>query len=91
MATHLAGDTYNLISSGVGTIQTMANGTGSNTQPTFPGIAAASDYTQGAKVIAGADATFACSLATISSAVAGVQTLKWSAISSTTIRTEQIL
>jgi hypothetical protein len=83
MAAHTTGDVYNLISSGVGTIQTVAQGTTTVGVIVLAGIAAAADFTQGAKATAAGD-TLECTLATVSSAVAGTQTLKWTAINAST-------
>jgi hypothetical protein len=81
-AAKASGAVYNLTSSGVGTIQTVANGT---TAPAaIAGIAAASDYTQGAKITGSADTDSNDVLATVASNVAGTQTLTWTAINSTT-------
>jgi len=85
MAAHTNPTTYNLTSSGVGTIQTVVDGTTATGLATVcnvdvPGIAGASDYTQGAAVTC-AGTTFATALATVASTVAGVQTLTWTAIS----------
>jgi adhesin/invasin len=77
----------NLTSSGVGTIQTVIDGVGGGLATVcnvdVPGIAGATDYTQGAAVTCAAT-TFASALATVASTVAGVQTLTWTAISATT-------
>jgi len=78
---HASGDVYNLTSSGVGTIQTVAAGT--NT-PTVAGIASASDYNAGARVTTSADTNFNDVTATVASSVAGVQTLTWTALSAST-------
>ena len=87
MKAHTNPTTYNLTSSGVGTIQTVVDGTGGGLATVcdvaVPGIAGASDYTQGAAVTC-ADTTFATAEATVASTVAGVQTLTWTAISATT-------
>jgi adhesin/invasin len=87
MKAHAADSTYNLTSSGVGTIQTVIDGTGGGLATvcnvTVPGIAGATDYTQGAAVTCAAD-TFASAEATLASTVAGVQTLTWTAISAST-------
>jgi len=83
MAAHTNPTTYNLTSSGVGTIQTVSDGADTVCNVTTPGIAGATDYTQGAAVTC-ADTTFATAEATIASTVAGVQTLTWTAISSST-------
>ena len=78
---HTSGEVYNLTSSGVGTIQTVAVGT--NT-PTVAGIAAASDFNAGARVTTSADTNFNDVTATVASSVAGVQTLTWTSLSATT-------
>jgi len=83
MAAHTDPTTYNLTSSGVGTIQTVADGADTVCNVTTPGIAGTSDYTQGAAVTC-AGTTFATAEATIASTVAGVQTLTWTAISAST-------
>jgi adhesin/invasin len=87
MAAHTNPTTYNLTSSGVGTIQTVIDGAGGGLATVcnvdVPGIAGATDYTQGAAVTCSAT-TFASALATVASTVAGVQTLTWTAISATT-------
>ena len=81
-AAKASGAVYNLTSAGVGSIQTVANGT---TAPaSIAGIAAASDYTQGAKITGSANTDHNDVLATVSSTVAGTQTLTWTAINSTT-------
>jgi hypothetical protein len=83
MAAHVLNDQYNLTTSGVGSINTAVVGLG-NVAATAPsGIAGATDFSQGAKLIA-AGATFEGALATVSSSVAGTQTLTWSSISSST-------
>jgi len=86
MAAHTNPTTYNLTSSGVGTIQTVVDGAGGGLATvcniTSPGIAGTSDYTQGAAVTC-AGTTFATGEATVASTVAGVQTLTWTAISAT--------
>ena len=79
---HTTGSTYNLTSAGVGTIQTVGDGT--LAPASSAGIAGATDFTQGAKVVTDADATMNDVLATVASTVAGVQTLTWSGISATT-------
>jgi trimeric autotransporter adhesin len=83
MLTHVGTDQYNLTTSGVGSIQAWAQGTGTVGAPTLSGIAGASDFTTGAKAIAAA-ATFEAALATVTSTVAGTQTLTWSAINAVT-------
>jgi len=83
MKAHTTGAVYNLTSSGVGVIQTVAQGTTTAGAPTLAGIAGASDFTQGAKATA-AGATLECLLATVASTTAGTQTLTWTAISATT-------
>ena len=79
---HDASTVYNLISSGVGTIQTV--GTGALDVNTRVGIAAAADFTQGAKITTDGDTTFNDVIATVASTVAGTQTLTWTRINSTT-------
>ena len=87
MAAHGNPTTYNLTSSGVGTIQTVVDGAvgglATSCDVAVPGIAGATDYTQGAAVTCAAD-TFATAQATLASSVAGVQTLTWTAISAST-------
>ena len=87
MKAHDNPTTYNLTSSGVGTIQTVVDGAGGGLATVcdvaVPGIAGATDYTQGAAVTCAAT-TFATAEATFASTVAGVQTLSWTAISATT-------
>ena len=87
MKAHDNPTTYNLTSSGVGTIQTVIDGAGGGLATVCdtanPGIAGTSDYTQGAAVTCAAT-TFAAVQATLASTVAGVQTLTWTAISPTT-------
>ena len=78
---HIAQTVYNLVSSGVGTIQTVAVGT--NT-PTVAGIAGASDFTQGAKITSSNNTNFNDVTATAASNVAGTQTLTWTQIDATT-------
>jgi len=80
-AAHTSGQVYNLTSSGVGSIQTVA--VGLNT-PSQAGIAAASDYSIGARITTSANTNFNDVTATVASAVAGVQTLTWTALSATT-------
>jgi hypothetical protein len=70
-AAHTSGQVYNLTSSGVGSIQTVA--VGLNT-PSQAGIAAASDYSIGARITTSANTNFNDVTATVASAVAGVQT-----------------
>jgi len=48
------------------------------------GIAAAADFTQGAKITTDGDTTFNDVIATVASTVAGTQTLTWTRINSTT-------
>ncbi len=82
-AAKAAGAVYNLTSSGVGSIQTVGNG-GSTNPAAIAGIAAASDYTQGAKITGSNDTDSNDVIATVASNVAGTQTLTWTAINSTT-------
>jgi len=79
---HDASTVYNLISSGVGTIQTV--GAGTLDVNARVGIAAAADFTQGAKITTDGDTTFNDVIATVASTVAGTQTLTWTRINSTT-------
>jgi len=81
-AAKTSGDIYNLTTSGVGSIQVVANGT--SAPASIAGIAGSTDWTQGAKVTTSANTTFNDVLATVASTVAGTQTLTWTAISSTT-------
>jgi hypothetical protein len=81
-AAHASADIYNLTSSGVGSIQVVA--TGPLTTGTIVGIAGATDWTLGAKVTTSASTDVNDVLATVASAVAGTQTLTWTAISATT-------
>jgi hypothetical protein len=82
-AAHGNSATYTLLSSGVGSIQTMANG-GATNATSFLGIAANADYSQGARVITPASTDTVAVIATVISAVAGTQTLTWTAIDATT-------
>jgi hypothetical protein len=80
-AAHTAVQVYNLTSSGVGSIQTVA--VGLNT-PSQAGIAAASDYSVGARITTSNNTNFNDVTATVASTVAGVQTLTWTSLSATT-------
>jgi len=82
-AAHGNSATYNLISSGVGQIQAMANG-GATNATSFLGIAASADYSQGARVVTPASTDTVAVIATVASNVAGTQTLTWTAIDATT-------
>jgi hypothetical protein len=81
-AAHASGDIYNLTTSGVGSIQIVANG--SLAPAAIAGIAGSTDWTQGAKVTTSANTNVNDVLATVTSAVAGTQTLTWTSISATT-------
>jgi len=80
-AAHTALQVYNLTTSGVGVIQTVA--VGLNT-PTVAGIASASDYNAGAKITTSNNTNFNDVTATVASNVAGVQTLTWTSLNATT-------
>jgi trimeric autotransporter adhesin len=73
---------YNLTSSGVGSIQTIEAGTLDFTGRV--GIAAASDFSQGARLTTDGDTTFNDAVAVVTSTVAGTQTLTFTRIDSTT-------
>jgi hypothetical protein len=75
-------EAYNLTSTGVGSIQTVVNGT--DTPASIAGIAAASDFSQGARIVKGADTNFDDVIATVTSNVAGTQTLTFTQINATT-------
>jgi hypothetical protein len=79
---HTASTVYNLISSGVGTIQTV--GAGTLDADSRVGIAGTSDFTQGARITTDADTTFNDVIATVASNVAGTQTLTFTKIDATT-------
>jgi hypothetical protein len=81
-AAHTSGEIYNVTSSGVGTIQTIANGTAA--PAALAGIAGTTDFTQGAKVTTSGNTNFNDVLVTVASTVAGTQTLTWTSISATT-------
>jgi hypothetical protein len=74
---------YTLTSSGVGSIQTMANG-GATNAASFLGIVSNTDYSQGARVVTPASTDTVAVIATTASTVAGVQTLTWTAIDTAT-------
>ena len=79
---------YNIISTGVGTIQAAVDGTIATGTPT--GIAGASDFTQGAKLATAASVDLYDALVTVASTVAGTQTLTFTKISSTTGAPSQV-
>jgi adhesin/invasin len=73
---------YNLISTGVGTIQSVADGTVAPASK--PGIAGTTDFTQGARITTGANGNLNDVIARVASTVAGTQTLTFTRISSST-------
>ncbi len=84
-----AATTYNIISTGVGTIQTAVDGTAAaNGAPS--GIAAAADFTQGAKLLTAASVDQYDALVTTASTVAGTQTLTFTKINTTTGAPSQV-
>jgi trimeric autotransporter adhesin len=79
---HANSTVYNLISSGVGTIQSIADG--AVAPASKPGIAGTTDFTQGVKVTTGANGNLNDVIATVSSTVAGTQTLTFTKIDAAT-------
>ena len=75
-------EVYNLTSTGVGSIQTVVNGT--DAPASIAGISAAADFVQGARITKGADTNFDDVIATVTSNVAGTQTLTFTQINATT-------
>jgi hypothetical protein len=84
MAAHANSAVYHLTSSGVGSISSVVDGANTVDNPDVEGLAGATDWSQGAKVTAPADNDFVYVHANVASAVAGVQTLTWTAISAAT-------
>jgi trimeric autotransporter adhesin len=80
---HTTGAVYNVTSSGVGSIQTIEAGTFDDVDARV-GIAAASDFTQGARLVTDADADFNDAIIVVNSAVSGTQTLSFTRIDSAT-------
>ena len=82
-AAKVSGEVYNLTSSGVGSIQTVGNG-GATNAASIAGIAASSDFSQGARITGSANTDTNAVIATVASTVAGTQTLTWTSINATT-------
>ena len=80
---HTSSAVYNVTSSGVGSIQTIEAGTLDDVT-TRVGIAAASDFTQGARLVTDADADFNDAIVVVNSAVSGTQTLTFTRIDAAT-------